>query len=212
MGTDSAVAGAISSKHVSANVARLRIFLLLFGSCLLMIAVSAIAVFATNHYWENAFRAEVERSLTQKAQMLASQINSDRSRKIADIAAQEGQHAGARATVIDESGRVLADSEIPVKQLEDEGHRPEFIAALRGGTGAEVRQGSRFGIDVLYVAVPVSGGAVRLSYPLADTGVGSSRAKALVVATALELIIALLTSWFIAPMVRRGYASNPNSA
>ena len=49
----------------------------------------------------------------------------------------------------------------------------EFATALSGETGIETRNHN--GIPVLYVAVPVSGGAVRLAYPLADVEIARPR-------------------------------------
>jgi two-component system phosphate regulon sensor histidine kinase PhoR len=156
--------------------ARLRVFVILFLSFVAMIAVADIAVTLTvDRYWKTALRTETERSLTQKAQLFASRINTDHLSKIEDITAQEGQRAGARATVVDGNGKVIADSQVPVAALENEGQRPEFAMALRGGTGTETREPN--GIPVLYVAVPVSGGAVRMAYPLADVEIAVAHAR-----------------------------------
>jgi two-component system, OmpR family, phosphate regulon sensor histidine kinase PhoR len=155
--------------------ARLQVFLILFLSFVAMIAAIDFSVELTVHrYWETVLRVEIERSLTQKAELFASRVNTDRISKMEDIVAQEGQHAGARATVIDGNGKVIADSQVPVVALENEGQRPEFSAALHGDTGIETRNHN--GIPVLYVAVPVSGGAVRLAYPLADVAVAAANA------------------------------------
>ena len=156
--------------------ARPQVFLILFLSFLAMIAATDIAVgFTVDRYWKSALRAEIERSLTQKAELFASRINTDHISKIEDIAAQEGQHAGARATVIDGNGKVIADSQVPLAALENEGQHLEFMTALRGDTGIETREHN--GIPVLYVAVPVSGGAVRLAYPLADVEIAAAHAR-----------------------------------
>jgi len=171
--------------------ARLSVFLVLFTSFLAVIGATTISVGYTVHrYWESALRAEIERSLTQKAQMFASRVSTDRTTKIEDIAAQEGQHAGARATVIDVNRKVIADSEVPVAALENAGQSPEFAAALRGETGIDTRQ--RNGIPVLFVAVPVSGGAVRLAYPLADIEIATAHARRVLLLGALVAVLAAL--------------------
>ena len=46
--------------------------------------------------------------------------------------------------------------------------RQEFVAALAGNIGVDERRSHTIGIPFLYVAAPVSGGAVRLAYPLVD--------------------------------------------
>jgi len=123
-------------------------------------------------YWITAhvklsLQDEITRNLIQKAKLVASRINADRSHSIEVIASQEGQSAGARATFVDSNHQVVADSEVPISSLRNEGDRAEFAAALRGGTGIEIR--NRNGTDVLFVAVPVSGGAVRLACTISDT-------------------------------------------
>jgi len=52
--------------------------------------------------------------------------------------------------------------------MENHATRPEFAAALAGKTGTNERRSSTIGIPFLYVAVPVSGGAVRMAYPLSE--------------------------------------------
>ena len=173
------------------KVARLKVFLILFSAFLVMIAATVISVGYTVHrYWESVLQVETERSLAQKAQLFASRVNTDRTTKIEDITAQEGQHAGARATVIDVNRKVIADSEVPVATLENEGQRPEFGTALRGETGTETRR--RNGIRVLYVAVPVAGGAVRLAYPLADVEIATAHARQVLLFGTLVAVLAAL--------------------
>lgn len=183
---------------------RRRIFLLLFGSFLLMIAGAGVAFSFAIHSWQEALRAEIERSLTQKARMFAADVNSDRTRGIATLTAQEGQLAGARATVIDTNAKVIADSEIRVSELENEGRNPEFASALRGETGVEVRARGQFGVSVLYVAVPVSGGAVRLAYPLSDSEIESSRSyRTLAAGCGIAIAAALLISALASAAISR---------
>ena len=181
------------------------VFLILFTAFLAMIAAAAISVGYTVHrYWESVLRVEIERSLTQKAQLFASRVNTDHATKIEDIASQEGQYAGARATVIDVNGRVIADSQIPVAVLEPEGRQPEFLTALQGEPGVDTRK--RNGIPVLYVAVPVSGGAVRLAYPLADVEIAAGYAqKVLLLGSTVAVFAALAISGLAAGTVFRAH-------
>lgn len=184
-------AGASTEFSRQGKPVRLKVFLILFLSFLAMVAGAAISVsYTVDRYWENALRVEIERSLTQKAHLFAGRVNTDRTTKIEDIASQEGQHAGARATVIDGNRKVIADSEVPVAALENEGQRQEFAIALSGNTGSETRE--RNGIPVLYVAVPVSGGAVRLAYPLADVEIAKEKAKRVLLLGALAAVLAAL--------------------
>jgi len=154
-----------------------RLFVILLASFVAMAAVCAITFSVMMHSSEGILQAEIERSLTQKVQMFADEVNTNRTRNIVVLTSQEGQRAGARATVIDMNGKVIADSQVRLRELENEGRQPEFVTALRGDTGVEVRSRNAFGIPVLYVAVPVSGGAVRLAYPLSDISIAAARAR-----------------------------------
>ncbi len=149
-----------------------RIFFKLLAVFLIVIAATAaILDVMIGNAWEASLRTEIERNLTQKTLLFAHRVETDHTRSIAEIATEEGQAAGARATVIDASGKVLADSEIDPRQMENTATRKEFAAALAGQTGANESRSSALGIPFLYVAAPVSGGAVRLAYPLSDVEV-----------------------------------------
>src|SRR6202142_4119926 len=136
---------------------------------LLVIGVTAITLQLTVHkVWERTLREQIERNLKQKTQMFAYRVENDRQHSLADITAQEGQAAGARATVIDPTGKVLADSEADPGTMENHAQRKEFVAALAGHMGMEERRSKTLDIPFVYVAAPISGGAVRLAYPLPE--------------------------------------------
>jgi two-component system phosphate regulon sensor histidine kinase PhoR len=134
-----------------------------------VIGASAIALQWTVHtVWERTLREQIERNLRQKTLMFAYRVEVDRQHSLGDIARQEGQAAGARATVVDPTGKVLADSEADPSVLENHAHRPEIISALSGKVGVDERSSQALGVPFLYVAAPVSGGAVRFAYPLTE--------------------------------------------
>jgi two-component system phosphate regulon sensor histidine kinase PhoR len=181
------------------------LFFVVFIAFLAMIAATAVSVgYGVHRYWESVLRVEITRNLTQKAQMFAARVNTDHEHKIEDITAQAGQSAGARATVVDTNGRVVADSEVQLSALENEGRRAEFVAALRGETGVVTRKRSDFGVPVLYVAVPVSGGAARLAYPLADIDIATAHARrVLLLGSTIAALAALAISWLAATTTTR---------
>lgn len=147
---------------------RSRIFLKLLGSFALMIAVTLATMdLLITPAWEASLRNEINASLRQKASMFAARVNAERDVPLQTIAMQEAHLAGARATIIDRSGAVLADSEADPATMENHATRPEVQQALAGGVGSNVRHSHTVGTDFLYVAVPVERGVVRLAYPLA---------------------------------------------
>ena len=145
--------------------------------------------------WETSLRSEIERNLIQKTQLLAHRVETDRTHSLADIAAQEGQAAGARVTIIGPTGNVLADSEASPATPENRASAPEFAAALAGRVGSDQRRSATIGTPFLYVAVPVSGGAVRLAYPLSDVEAVSQQVRGrLELGSALAFLFALVVA------------------
>ena len=181
----------------------LTVFLISFSSFLVMIAVAAYAIaHNVENFWHNTFEQELTRNLTQKAQMFAGRVEADHGTPIADMVSDEGLRAGARATVVDANGKVVADSQAPATSLGNQGALPEIIAALRGEIGTEIR--ARNQIPVLYVAVPVGGGAVRLAYPMADFEIAKHNSeRLLLLGCVVGVIAALLISSVTARTITR---------
>ena len=173
-------------------------FKLLIAFLIVIIAAAGTLYLMMGSAWENSLRTEIERNLTQKTLLFAHRVENDRTRSAVDIAAQEGQAAGARATIIDASGKVLADSEADPTTMENQANGKEFAAALAGNTGVDERRSATLGIPFLYVAAPVSGGAVRLAYPLSDVeAVKGQVRRTLLEGSALALAVALVLAAII---------------
>ena len=188
---------ATASKPPNEEKVKNRIFFKLLAVFIVVIAASAFTLdFVLGSAWETSLRAEIERSLTQKTLLFAHRVEADRgAHSLAEIAAQEAQAAGARATIIDVSGKVLADSEFNPAGTGNDAAGAEFAAALAGKTGSDQRRSATLGISFLYVAAPITGGAVRLAYPLSDIdAVQSQVRRQLLWGSALALLIALLVA------------------
>jgi two-component system, OmpR family, phosphate regulon sensor histidine kinase PhoR len=147
---------------------RNRIFLKWLAASVVVIAAVTVTLdISIRRAWEQSLRQEIERNLRQKTVMFANRVNTDRQHALPDIVSQEGQASGARATIIDAEGNVLADSQGDAASVKGLAQRPEFTVALKGEVGSDTRS-SGVGAPFLYVAAPVGGGAVRLAYPLSD--------------------------------------------
>ena len=174
-----------------------RIFFKLLVAFLIVIGATAVTLdLMLGSAWENSLRTQIERNLTQKTLLFAHRVEADRgAHSLPDIAAEEAQASGARATIIDASGKVLADSESNPATMENHATRKEFAAALAGQTGSNERRSATLGIPFLYVAAPIPGGAVRLAYPLSDVeAVQAQVHRRLLWGSAVALIIALLVA------------------
>jgi two-component system phosphate regulon sensor histidine kinase PhoR len=140
------------------------------------------------------------------------------------IADRAAPTAGARVTLIAPDGTVVGDSDVllgSLAKVENHADRPEVRAALRGSAGSATRRSETVGRRLLYVAVPVQGGAggvVRLALDLSevDAAVGRLRtdlAVAGAVGLAFALLLSFLLSWLaLRPIreVRRGIAAIAN--
>ena len=173
---------------------RNRIFFKLLAAFLLVIVAGTVTLdISIRRSWEDSLRETTASNLRQKAAMFANRVNHDRSTSLQEIAAQEAQAAGARATIIDGTGRVLADSEAPSTALQNLDREPEFVSALKGEIGVNQRRSESLGVPYLYAAAPISGGAVRLAYPLSNLAAGMSGSRnTLLLGSSIAFLAALL--------------------
>ena len=175
---------------------RNRIFFKLLVAFVVVIAAATVTLdFEVRRAWEASVRQQIEQNLRQKAAMFANRVQDNRDRPVQEITTQAARSAGARATVIESSGKVLADSEADPATMENHSGRPEFVSALKGAVGADTRRSHTIGVPFLYVAVPIPGGAVRLAYPLSDveSAIGRIR-RTLLFTSATAFLLALMVA------------------
>jgi len=113
------------------------------------------------------------------------------------------REVSARVTIIAPDGRVLADSSLSGPELaavENHGHRPEVMEALRGGTGSAIRRSATVDVDLLYAAVPIRHegqviGVARVALPLYGIEEQAREvARSVALALALAFAVAVLLS------------------
>jgi len=111
------------------------------------------------------------------------------------LADRLGEAVGHRVTLVEEDGRLAGDSELPldrVTALGDYANRPEVRAALDGGVGTAVRASAVLARELLYVAVPHRGGALRVAMPAAELDRPVTRLRRVTVAAAAGVVLLLL--------------------
>ena len=147
-----------------------RIFLKLFFAYLVVIAACTLTLdIAIRHAWVNSLRnLKFRISLREKVQLFALRVQAERNADLPAMAREVSKAASARATIITSDGQVLADSDANPADMENHATRPEFVDALKGNIGTNVRRSHTLGIDFMYTAAPIPGGAVRLAYPLSS--------------------------------------------
>ena len=177
-----------------------KIFFKLIGAVLGLLVVALIAVdFFASKVAESTYLETLERELTDKGKMLAISLPSDPA-----VFKQYAVAARGRLTLIARDGRVLADSEAEADKMENHANRAEVQLALTGQTGSTQRKSPTLGVPFLYVAVPVSEGALRLAVPLSEiqSQVDSIRRRMLG-STALAFLPAILLAALFARWVSR---------
>ena len=97
-----------------------------------------------------------------------------------------------RITLIDHTGIVIEDSEVPASQLatlENHRNREEVAAALSGRTGRAARGSASVGRRLMYVAIPGGPGVVRLAADLDQVNQTVRRAQGSVLLAALMALL-----------------------
>lgn len=177
-----------------------RIFFKLVFVFALVIAAATLSLdVAITHAWRNSLRQQIESNLQQKTAMFALRVSAAplSSTDLKKVARGIAEASGARATVIDSQGQVLADSDAVPDKMENHARRPEFQAALEGHAGMDTRNSRTLGVDFLYVAQPVPGGAIRLAVPLSAIADANRKVwHSLIFSSALACLISiLLAAW-----------------
>ncbi len=159
---------------------------------------------------------EIKKVLTTKieAELLAyaELIDLSSAQKMSEQLKQIARISGSRVTLVDDQGKVFADSEKDVASLENHFSRPEVQEARLRGKGKSIRFSQTIGVDTLYVAISMKSksqitGYVRLARPLHDVQnaieqVYQSIFLAMMIAAVIALFIALFFSYRLAAPIR----------
>ena len=176
------------------------LFYKIFFSYLVIISLSFLLL-------DLFLREEVEKNLTSQIETemmsYAKIIDLSPREKITEQIGEMANISNCRVTLIDARGKVFADSEKDVTQMENHSNRPEVQEARLKGSGKSVRFSSSLNIDMLYVAVTIRNGEkingyVRLARPLHDVQkVIQKMYESILGASAIAVIVSLLIALFI---------------
>jgi len=179
-----------------------RLFLKVFGTYLLVgiLSLCVIALLVRQEI-RKSVTAGIEEELTAYAGIMELSSRKDVGAGIKKLA----ELSCSRVTLIDRAGKVLADSELSVAEMEKHFNRPEIEEARVRGRGSAVRYSRSAGMEMLYVALPLRekgeiGGYIRLARPLHEVkrrmdSLFNSVLVAVVVVFPLALVLALFFSY-----------------
>lgn len=105
--------------------------------------------------------------------------------------------AGTRVTVIRADGTVVADTQAEPSAMELHHKRPEFEKALQGGEGTDIRTSATVNTALLYLAIPMDGGAIRFARELSaiDKEIRAARFQIWTAFTLTFVVVTLLAAW-----------------
>jgi two-component system phosphate regulon sensor histidine kinase PhoR len=154
---------------------RSRMFWRLFGwqAGLLLAAIGLLGLVIYGRV-QNYHLQHVEDRLRARAEMLSEVVRAhhdEPARNLQERIRALGHRLDTRLTVIDDAGRVLADSQDDPNRMENHAHRPEVQVARTQGFGASTRFSTTAGESMSYVALRVdrpglSPAFVRVALPL----------------------------------------------
>jgi two-component system phosphate regulon sensor histidine kinase PhoR len=178
---------------------------LVLGTVAVLLVTVAVLVSITEITLRNDLEDDFAAALEREARLVREALPADSLQWNGTVyqLAAENHH---RISIIDRSGRVRADSDVPADQLhtlENHAGRPEVKAALAGGSGRAERSSTSVGRTYLYIAVPGGPGAIRVAADLDQVNIPVHRAQRAVVGAAL---LAMLIGTILALIAGRSIA------
>jgi two-component system, OmpR family, phosphate regulon sensor histidine kinase PhoR len=172
---------------------------LVLGTLFVLISTMAVLLWAAERSLRRDLEGDITTSLESEAQLITEALPPD-SLAWDETVRRLARQNNHRITLVDRSGRVRADSDIPpgsMPAVENHAARPEIRAALRGGTGVSRRRSQTVGRVLLYVAVPGGPGVVRVAADLSQVDAIVRRAQGAVGGAAvLALAVGAIFAFF----------------
>jgi two-component system, OmpR family, phosphate regulon sensor histidine kinase PhoR len=139
---------------------------LLTWYAIVVLAVLLVLGVVLNRNLERQLLSNLTESLESQALLLRATLGSEAG--VPESVLSWANDESLRITVIDQEGRVLADSSREEAGMENHADRPEVSAALAGNVGVASRISASVGVEYRYVAVPPTGDGriVRVAEPV----------------------------------------------
>jgi len=156
------VASDIASKRERTYMNQKKLIWQIFPPNLL---ITLIAMLAVSWYGSTALQKfyieQLGTALQARAYLIRDRviplIDDDKINELREFCRKSGRETQTRITVIDLSGKVLADSNEDADLMELHNNRLEIVDAYQGHTGSSIRLSRTLQENMLYVAVPLKG-------------------------------------------------------
>ncbi len=135
----------------------------IFPSFLIITLVSlTIATWYSSFFFKTFLIENIEKDLTIRLKLAENQlsklpfapVNEKQIKNLNKILTKLSSDADIRLTIILASGRVIADSNVDITELENHRTRPEIKLALKGEKGVSIRYSSTLSQNMMYIASP----------------------------------------------------------
>jgi len=156
--------------------------------------------------------AEIKSEAQGQAQLLAASASGrlNRPAELDALVRSSARDLGGRVIVVDDAGRLLADSEgLPAGQDVSYASRPEVARALAGQPSQGTRHSDLLDEDLLFTSVPVLVAGRRAGAVRVTQGVDAVRSEvrndviALIGVGLIALLLGLAVAWFLAGSLAR---------
>lgn len=181
-------------------------------SLLLIVAAGAVSGLFVEKELRGVLEGRIESELMRFARLSAEGLESRAEEaSLHDLVDQLAAASDGRVTVIDASGRVLADSALSPERVswaDNHGTRAEFVRALEAGQASARRPSKTLGTEMLYAAVRFERegkrGVVRVAMTLDESNAFIWRFHLLLlIAAGFGLLVAIFMSGLASHMMSR---------
>ncbi|MFW5891442.1 MAG: histidine kinase dimerization/phospho-acceptor domain-containing protein, partial [bacterium] len=125
-------------------------------SILLMISLIFIFYFNTiNKYYVQTSKKNLKNLCLSLKPNIKQMLNTKNNNKINDYLIQLKKQINTRITIIDKTGKVIADSDANAVNMENHIDRPEIGEALEGEIGDDIRMSDTIKEKMIYIAIPL---------------------------------------------------------
>ena len=184
------------------------LFLKLYAGFAIVILISvSILGLMVQRQIEQASLRDIRTNLTHEAHILQQTFAFQNEIPLTQLQHQVATISGSiatRITLVDNSGKVLADSEFNPKQMDNHLGRPEIQQAKIRGIGESRRFSNTLNTNMLYVAVPSQNATNQLGYIRTAVSTASIDEeinylrRVIIIATSLTAIMALFVGYWLA--------------
>ena len=179
---------------------------LVAGTILVLLVTVTVLVWTAEVSLRRDLESDFAAALEREARLVREALPTGRDEWGALVRRFGAQNA-RRITLIDPSGIVVEDTEVPASQLptlENHRTRPEVATALAGRTGRDARRSESVGRRFMYVAIPGGPGVVRLAADLEQVDQTVRRAqRGVILAALIALLFGAVLAFFAGRAIAR---------